>query len=377
MMLPTLMLLGAAQAQDLWLATDRVAVGVNSDGSFVDDAGELGILWDPDGPEGELPVGGDLLVAGWAVELWSLQWSGGDLVEAAPQFGSDLVLDWDDPWDGPDVGRLVGHGSTDPLDVEVTIDLPWGRPVIWAMLTITATEDVADLWAARVFDPDPDAWSTASYLTDNSSGDGWAVGEGTFDQRALALATPGGVGGVCHWCTLPSEVVAAAGAGSSDDLQPGVAVQVGGLAAGDTVELSFAYGLALGATEAVDLAVEAAASDDHDGDGAGAEDCDDTDAAVAPGLTEVADGRDNDCDGTVDEDTSISDDDGDGLSEADGDCDDADPLVGADCGDTGWPEPLPEDVDARHSEQAKGCAVVPAGGGLLLALVALARRRRR
>jgi len=56
-------------------------------------------------------------------------------------------------------------------------------------------------------------------------------------------------------------------------------------------------------------------------------DCMDTNAAVNPGATEVANGLDDDCDGTVNEGTHIYDDDGDGLTEADGDCDDADASV--------------------------------------------------
>ncbi len=69
---------------------------------------------------------------------------------------------------------------------------------------------------------------------------------------------------------------------------------------------------------------------DVDGDGfdcacvSGGTDCDDGDAGVHPGATESADGVDEDCDGTVDEVTDWYDDDGDGWSEAGGDCDDSD-----------------------------------------------------
>ena len=55
--------------------------------------------------------------------------------------------------------------------------------------------------------------------------------------------------------------------------------------------------------------------DDNDGDGvAAADDCDDADAAVHPGATEVCDSLDNDCDGATDEDGPIryADSDGDG-----------------------------------------------------------------
>ena len=56
-------------------------------------------------------------------------------------------------------------------------------------------------------------------------------------------------------------------------------------------------------------------------------DCDDTTTATYPNASEAADWMDNDCDGTVDEMTSHSDDDGDGFTETGGDCDDTDPTV--------------------------------------------------
>jgi hypothetical protein len=69
---------------------------------------------------------------------------------------------------------------------------------------------------------------------------------------------------------------------------------------------------------------------DLDGDGYApfGGDCDDNDASVSPAAVEVANGEDDDCDGTVDNGTPLFDDDGDGASEADGDCDDTDPLIG-------------------------------------------------
>ena len=65
---------------------------------------------------------------------------------------------------------------------------------------------------------------------------------------------------------------------------------------------------------------------DHDGDGyrGCAGDCNGYDANVHPGSPETADGLDNDCDGTVDEGTAWYDDDGDGYAEDGGDCDDGD-----------------------------------------------------
>jgi len=76
---------------------------------------------------------------------------------------------------------------------------------------------------------------------------------------------------------------------------------------------------------------------DHDGDGYdseeyGGDDCDDADADVSPGASELCDGADNDCDGRTDEDfdadgdRSYDETDCAGLSAGD-DCDDTDATV--------------------------------------------------
>ena len=109
----------------------------------------------------------------------------------------------------------------------------------------------------------------------------------------------------------------------------GVAVDVGQLAKGEQRTVVFAYGFGLTADDARTMADWAITSPDRDGDGLTEADgdCDDRDPWVYPDAEEWPDGADNDCDGQVDEGTSIFDDDGDGFSEEDGDCDDDDDRV--------------------------------------------------
>jgi uncharacterized protein (TIGR02145 family) len=63
---------------------------------------------------------------------------------------------------------------------------------------------------------------------------------------------------------------------------------------------------------------------DNDGYSVNQGDCDDANAQVNPGATEIEDGVDNDCDGDIDEGFDV---DGDGYSVNQGDCDDANSNV--------------------------------------------------
>lgn len=148
-------------------------------------------------------------------------------------------------------------------------------------------------------------------------------------------------------------------------------------------------------------------NDTHDAIAADGDDCDDNDDTVYPGAQETADEQDNDCDGVSDEGTANFDDDGDGLSESQGDCNDlnADIKPGATevCGngvdencdseDETCPTPTPTATPAPEESPTPagddgttgcGCTTSPTEGAsfggaglLLLALSRTLRRRNR
>jgi MYXO-CTERM domain-containing protein len=82
-----------------------------------------------------------------------------------------------------------------------------------------------------------------------------------------------------------------------------------------------------------------------------ATDCDDDDIDTYLGALETCDAVDNDCDGTVDEGTSLYDDDGDGYSEDEGDCDDANNTTyPSECESSWTPNGVDDDCDGEVDE---------------------------
>ena len=434
------MLVGLAladvDAEDRWLGNDNLAIGFDADGSLVNSDMELGILWDPDGPEGEIPTGGDMIRVGYHWELWTWSYeSGGDDFEGTnlgPHSDSDMSMEWEGPWLTDTIHGLRASGGDDNISVDIAMAVSQEADVMWTDFTITALSDVEDLWLGRVYDPDQDYWATETYSTYNTSGDGYGAATGDYDDRAIVLLGIGpeglGVGGVCDWCRTNEGILDGAGESNYADDDPGVAVEVGSLLAGESTSVRFVYGFGLGEGATLSMSFAWLTEDDMDGDGSPVpDDCDDWDASVSPDTEEIADDLDNDCDGEIDEDTVISDDDGDGWTELDGDCDDdnpsvypgADPVDGvmnADCdgeADSGWwpedtgaPEDTGEPEDTGDDDQtvgsdtmedtgepgeladdndkkdnsACGCSTQPGPGSglgmLSLTLLVLARRRR-
>ena len=356
----------------------HVAVGVNDDGSFVEAYSSVGLLFAPDGDV----VGQDLLLPGRAYEAWAVSWDGGQVVQSAPDGGSDLVLAFDEVEVGADASRLVGVAETDELRVTQEVGLRWSGRAVVVRTLVEALEPLSDVWVSRSFDPDPDAmWG--DYDSDNHVEEGYVAGGGVEEARAMGLVSLGAEGGSCSWCVLASDLRAGDTEPGVADVVLGLAREVGDLAAGEAVEVVFVYGFAADADEAVAVALDELEADDLDGDGVVRdEDCDELDASVHPGAAELADGIDQDCDGEVDEDSPGSDDDGDGWTEAEGDCDDSDPDAwpggpGDDCSgsDEAWDEDgaLGVTETTETVSEAEGCS--SGGSGLWLLALAAAWRR--
>ena len=117
-------------------------------------------------------------------------------------------------------------------------------------------------------------------------------------------------------------------AGESSPLLVGYTAAEGGLASG-VLTVTLDAGAVTGDVVANDCEKGSGDLYDADGDGYGgcSADCDDNDATAHPGAAETCDTVDQDCNGLVDDGTSCYDDDGDGVSEDAGDCNDADAAI--------------------------------------------------
>lgn len=338
------------------LVDDRVAVGVAADGSFTNAALALGLLFDPDGPAGPMPVGGDAILPGRDFEAWGLQDDAGTAwVQSAGDLGSTVALDWEAADEGT-VQVLIGRGGDETAEVELRLSLPVGASVLRVDLTVEARQEMPGLRVSRSFDPDTDHWASGSYDTDNDATQpGVVVAAAGWDGRAWALAAADGAGAVCAWCVLPAEIAAGDDASTGDD-QLGMVVELGSLAAGESATAHFAYAFGPDAETARARAAAAVAVEDADLDGvADADDCAPLDARAFPGAAEALDGLDNDCDGATDETAGLPD----GGEPLPDDWDTAPPW------DTGGPDA----AGAADKPAGGGCAVAPTPRAALLALL--------
>ena len=330
--------LASVDAEDRWISNANLSIGLHEDGSIINPTTELGILWDPDGAAGAMPLTGDMVRVGHHWDGWAWSYWGEDGIEAGFQVGphrSDFEpMIWTDGFSNDALDGLHANVSLGLIDVQLQSVVLARADVLIQDFTVNAEETVSYLKLGRTVDADQDEWLSGLRTTINSAGLGYASSMGAYDERTLAIS--GGVlggalgqGGVCTWCDSIADMEGTSSTSSSGDQQAFVVVDGGTLHSGEQTTIRFVYAFAVGEDDAQDLALEMLSLDDMDGDGLSSEegDCDDLDPDTYGDATEIIDGRDNDCDGEVDEDTLGADDDGDGFSEAEGDCDDSDDSV--------------------------------------------------
>ena len=327
----------AVSPGDRWIGNSNLNVGLHQDGSLVNSDIDLGILWDPDGPDGPMPMTGDMIRVGWYWDGWAWSYSGDDGFEDGFQAGprdAGSSMTWTDKSANSALSVLKSEMDIGDVNLVLESIVLKRSDLLIQNFTFTASDDITDLWVGRTIDPDQDEWLLDSYDTDNESGDGWATASSLYDERTIGLA--GGVldgvlgeGGICGWCDSTESMAEDSWESSTDDHQINVLVDAGDVNDGDSITVRFVYAFEVGAIAAKNASLTALGLMDIDGDGLTVDegDCDDLHPDVYPDATELTDGLDNDCDGDIDEDTLDSDDDGDGFSEAEGDCDDANPDV--------------------------------------------------
>ncbi len=237
---------------------------------------------------------------------------------------------------------------------------------VWFTVTNDGTADVTDLRMMHAVDPDQERCHTSSANSyndvmdlDSDGVDDWveAMAISSTDTVAYGLCDPTRQDvGITYW----EEDVDATFSdqdGASYDYTIHWRHTHDTIAAGETVEFGALFIFDATNTDAqvayLDN-VDSLCQRDADGDGyvsteLGGDDCDDDDATVNPGASELCDGVDNDCDGDTDEDdatdaaTWYADSDGDGYGDAsddtaactqpsdyvadDSDCDDANAAV--------------------------------------------------
>lgn len=228
-------------------------------------------------------------------------------------------------------------------------------------------------------DDDADCDGTRDDGTTDDDGDGWTEEQGDCDDEDVLLSpnrsegkTPDGVDNDCN-CWVDDLDLDGDGYTTQDDSTTdptafGGVEAVRALYCGVNDDCDDTR--ASVSPEGTEVAYDGLDNDcvdgdlcDVDGDGydaaeCGADDCDDSDASVRPGVSDAdiaPDGVDNDCDGQID----APDQDGDGYDVAGGDCDDADPTISP-AGEERCDDRRDEDCDGFINE---GCEVPALVGG--------------
>ena len=234
------------------------------------------------------------------------------------------VAGWSFPFYGSSYST-IRVGDNGGLMFDATAGLQWTNTTLPS--TVTSSPDIAVLWEdlrsdlgelRYLYDVLNDrliiSWEDVPHWS-NSTGSGASFQVHLYPSGAMEL----------HYSDLTFGNASYDAAASST---VGIQDKTGGTAStGNALQLWFDGVGAVAVAEQTGFAI--APCTDADGDGAFdmscaniGDDCNDNNADVFPGNTEICDGLDNDCDPSTSE---AADNDGDGVSSCAGDCDDVDP----------------------------------------------------
>jgi len=252
--------------------------------------------------------------------------------------------------------------------------------IVWYEVWNQGATDATDVQLMVALDPDVDvarggSGSTLNDVENVDTSDGYADWAGAVGNTGMTIGfapcDPGTASIGFGSRTTSADTTLSDPGGAQSDSAVYFIQDIGTLGAGQAA--SFGFVLGMGSDDALtrDYAVDGAAGNmsfeycdcDEDADGfsgvqCGGSDCDDSDAAINPGATEVwYDGVDSDCDGGDDGDA-----DGDGWTVAAGDCDDSDAARSP--GETEvWYDGVDADCDGADDYDADGDGYTWGGAG--------------
>ena len=308
-----LLFLGAVASADNLVEGERIRIHYNDYGTWNTGSYSEGFQMDPDGSGWR-----DVTWAGAPWQQISFEWDqGGSSHEYNGNYSSgSWSWSMDETTDGSGDGfNEIFHRWT-MGNLEVVKAEAWADPdqmmLISFRITNNGSSTATNLRIMHAVDPDQDSrigYGPSTYNDVRADGRyAETVGNTTDWTFSYGLCTEGDELGITGWSTDADVSFNDPDGSLADDTLHWRHTE-DSLAVGETLEASFVVAVGVSASDAEsnydDQYALVCGLCDVDRDGyesidCGGDDCDDSDDSVNPGATEVCDGVDNDCDGTVD-----------------------------------------------------------------------------